>query len=75
MSPEDFREITAAIQCWYRHVGIAESDHNTNMLCSAALELFNDGRTKAEDLSAGLLELFPTAELVKQNAKSSRSIH
>jgi hypothetical protein len=75
MRSEDFEEVTVAINGWYRHFGLSASEHDTSILCSAALELFNHGRMTADDLSAGLLELFPVAELLKQNAPSSKSTH
>jgi hypothetical protein len=75
MHPQDFQALSDAIQCWYEHFGIPATDQDTSVLCSAALDLFNDGRTDARDLAAGLLEIFPDPVLMKQNARSSQAVH
>jgi hypothetical protein len=75
MRPQDFRALSDAIQCWYNHFGIPATDRDTSVLCSAALNLFSDGRTDARDLAAGLLEMFPDPVLMKQNARSSQAVH
>ena len=71
----DFEALSAAVDGWYRNFGIIAGGHDMNILCSAALDLFNHGVTRSEDLKTGLLELFPNVELVKQNAATSRSVH
>jgi hypothetical protein len=75
MHPQDFQALSDAIQRWYEHFGILATDQDTSVLCSAALDLFNGGRTDARDLAAGLLEIFPGPVLMKQNARSSQAVH
>jgi hypothetical protein len=75
MHPQDFQTLSDAIQCWYKHFGIHPTDRDTSVLCSAALDLFNDGKTDAQDLVAGLLKIYPDPVLMKQNAFTSQAIH
>jgi hypothetical protein len=75
MHPQDFQALSDAIRCWYSHFGIPTTDRDTSVLCSAALDLFNDGRRDARDLGAGLREIFPDPVLMKQNARSSQAVH
>lgn len=73
--PQDFRSLSEAVMTWYRHFGVAVSEHDSQILCSAAIQLFNDGKTDVEDLAAGLIEMFPAPDLLKMNAPTSQSIH
>jgi hypothetical protein len=75
MTYSDYKTMTFAINAWYRHFRLSANDQATTVLCMAALELFQHGRTRRDDLCAGLLERFPAAELLKQNAKTSISVH
>lgn len=75
IQPRDFRCLSLAVMSWYRHFGIKVGEHDSHILCSAAIQLFNDGRTDVEDLTAGLLEMFPVPDLLKINAPTSQSIH
>jgi hypothetical protein len=75
LNRSDFEVMTIAINAWYRHFKLSANDRDTNILCAAALELFHLGNTQSEELAVGLLERFPSAELVKQNAVSSASVH
>ncbi|MBX4937433.1 hypothetical protein [Rhizobium binae] len=38
---------------------VSVSEHDSQILCSAAIQLFNDGKTNVDDLVAGLIEMFP----------------
>ncbi|ANK95227.1 MULTISPECIES: hypothetical protein [Rhizobium] len=55
--------------------GVSVSEHDSQILCSAAIQLFNDGKTDVDDLAAGLIEMFPAPDLLKINAPASQSIH
>ncbi|WP_246826391.1 hypothetical protein [Rhizobium binae] len=46
---------------------VSVSEHDSQM-CSAAIQLFNDGKTNVDDLVAGLIEMFPAPDLLKSNA-------
>ncbi|WP_167376998.1 hypothetical protein [Rhizobium aegyptiacum] len=73
--PQDFKCLSKAVMSWYRHFGVAVSEHDSQILCSAAIQLFNDGKTDVDDLASGLIEMFPAPDLLKINAPTSQSIH
>jgi hypothetical protein len=71
----DFRCLSMAVVSWYRHFGVKASEQSSQVLCSAAIGLFNNGRTEIEDLAEGLIEMFPVPDLLKVNAPTSSSTH
>ncbi|MBB3350284.1 hypothetical protein HJB80_05385 [Rhizobium lentis] len=73
--PQDFRCLSKAVMSWYRHFGVSVSEHDSQILCSAAIQLFNEGKTDVDELAAGLIEMFPAPDLLKINAATSHSIH
>ena len=75
MNPEDFKAVSAAVQSWYLHFKVEATVHGTGVLCAAAIKLLISGRASVDELSTGLMELFPVPELIRQNAPSSHSVH
>ena len=73
--PQDFKCLSKAVMSWYRHFGVAVSEHDSQILCSAAIQLFNDGKTDVDDLASGVIEMFPAPDLLKINAPTSQSVH
>ena len=48
--PQDFRCLSKAVM--YRHFGVAVSEHDSQILCRVAIQLFNDGKTDVDDFAA-----------------------
>ena len=53
--------LSLSVQSWYRHYKAKPNDRTSEMICSAALDLFNRGHRTQEELTRILITRFPLA--------------
>ncbi|MEH7909887.1 hypothetical protein V7798_21515 [Rhizobium laguerreae] len=72
---EDVNMLSDAVQIWHRHNHATPTERSTQMLCSAAVDLFNQGHKTREELITLLIMKFDSPDSLKGNAQSSASHH
>jgi hypothetical protein len=77
ISPQEkeFEMLTKAVRCWYSHYKVSPDDQGNDLLCSSALELFNNGCRTQEELTTHLITMFNGASSLAINAPTSSSSH
>ncbi|EJC71248.1 hypothetical protein [Rhizobium leguminosarum] len=72
---EDVNVLSDAIRTWYRHHHATPTEQSTQLLCSAAVDLYNQGHRTREELITLLIMKFDSPDSLKVNAPSSTSHH
>ncbi|NEH46801.1 hypothetical protein [Rhizobium leguminosarum] len=72
---EDVNVLSDAIRTWYRHHHATPTEQSTQLLCSAAVDLYNQGHRTREELITLLMMKFDSPDSLKVNAPSSTSHH
>ncbi|NEI96447.1 hypothetical protein [Rhizobium ruizarguesonis] len=77
LSPEieDVNVLSDAIRTWYRHNHATPTEQSTQLLCSAVVDLYNQGHRTREELITLLIMKFDSLDSLKVNAPSSTSHH
>lgn len=71
----DFKILSRAVQAWYRHYGASVNDTRTQVLCSAAIDLYNDGHRTIEEIASRLIDTYNGPDTTRINAATSIAIH
>jgi hypothetical protein len=74
MQMEDVGVLSAAVQTWYRHYRMSPDDVSTRMLCSSAVDFFNQGYKTQEELTALLIEKIKGERLLEFSASPLTSL-
>jgi hypothetical protein len=72
---EDVNVLSDAVRTWYRHNHATPTELSTQLLCSAAVDLYNQGHRTREELVTLLIMKFDSPDSLKVNAPSSTSHH
>ncbi|MBB5261773.1 hypothetical protein [Rhizobium leguminosarum] len=72
---EDVNVLSEAVRTWYRHNHATPTEQSTQLLCSAAVDLYNQGHRTREELVTLLIMKFASPDSLKVNAPSSTSHH
>ena len=67
--------LSLSVQSWYRHYKAKPDDKRSEMICSAALDLFNRGHRTQEELTGMLIARFPLASVDIFIAPASPVVH
>ncbi|WP_017957105.1 hypothetical protein [Rhizobium leguminosarum] len=70
---EDMNVLSEAVGIWYRHNHATPTDQSTQLLCSAAVDLYNQGHRTREELVTLLITRFDSPDSLQVNAPSSTS--
>ena len=71
----DICMLSRAVQAWFRHYGATVGDESTQVLCSAAVDLYNNGHKTAEEIASVLIDAYRGLEATRINAPTSAAIH
>ncbi|MBB3545511.1 MULTISPECIES: hypothetical protein [unclassified Rhizobium] len=71
----DLAVLSQAVQSWYRHFKAKPDEKTSEVICSAAIVLFNQGHRTQEDLTRILIARFPNLAGSIANAPTSIAIH
>jgi hypothetical protein len=71
----DLRIVSGAVQTWYRHYRVTPNEEASQVLCSTAVNLFNQGHRTQGELSTLLITKFIGKNSVRINAPTSSSKH
>jgi hypothetical protein len=71
----EFKMLSRAVQAWYRHYGASVNDTRTQVLCSAAIDLYNDGHRTIEEIASRLIDTYNGPDTTRINAATSIAIH
>ncbi|MGB8291607.1 hypothetical protein ACCS68_29115 [Rhizobium beringeri] len=71
----DLTAMSEAVQAWYQFYEVPRNDHSSRVLCSAAVELYNDGIRNVDDIAAALIGTYIGVWSTKINAPTSASVH
>ncbi len=71
----DFNMLSRAVQAWYRHYGVLANDKCTQVLCSAAIDLYNDGHRTTEEIASLLIDTYNGPDTTTINTATSMAIH
>lgn len=71
----DFRAMSEAVQNWYRFYEVQPNDQSSHVLCTAAINLYNEGYRTVDDIAAALIVTYAGIWSTKVNAPTSSSIH
>jgi hypothetical protein len=74
MCSEDFEAVSRAVQAWHRRYGAALEDQMTSVLCTAAINMFNDGMSP-EEIAVELVERYPGPVWAQRQPTPSGAIH
>ncbi|CAN7672337.1 hypothetical protein LJR258_005235 [Rhizobium sp. LjRoot258] len=69
----DMAMLSRSVQTWYKHYRATPNERASEMLCSAAISLFNQGHNTQEELTTLLIARYPGPTAVLINAPTSRS--
>jgi hypothetical protein len=72
---EDVNVLSEAVRTWYRHHHATPTEQSTQLLCSAAVDLYNQGHRTREELVTLLIIKFDSPDSLEVNAPSSTSHH
>ncbi|MBY5572198.1 hypothetical protein HFO55_34435 [Rhizobium leguminosarum] len=72
---EDVNVLSDAVQTWYRHNHAAPTEQSMQLLCSAAVDLYNEGHRTREELVTLLIVKFDNLHSLAVNAPTSTSHH
>jgi hypothetical protein len=72
---DDVNVLSDAVQTWYRHNHAAPTEQSMQLLCSAAVDLYNEGHRTREELVTLLIMKFDSPLSLKINAATSTAHH
>ncbi|MBX4908393.1 MULTISPECIES: hypothetical protein [Rhizobium] len=72
---EDVNVISDAVRTWFRHNHAAPTEQSMQLLCSSAVDLFNEGHKTREELVTLLIMKFDSSHSLQVNAPTSTSHH
>ncbi|MBY3314486.1 hypothetical protein [Rhizobium laguerreae] len=72
---EDVDVLSDAVRTWYRYNHAAPTEQSMQLLCSAAVDLYNQGHRTSEELVTLLIVKFDSLHSLKVNSPSSASHH
>ncbi|MBY5337045.1 hypothetical protein HFO99_24555 [Rhizobium leguminosarum] len=72
---DDVNVLSDAVRTWYRHNHATPTEQSTQLLCSAVVDLYNQGHRTREELITLLITKFDSPHSLKVNAPSSDSHH
>ncbi|MEH7840132.1 hypothetical protein V7796_31880 [Rhizobium laguerreae] len=72
---EDVNVLSDAVRTWYRYNHAAPTEQSMQLLCSAAVDLYNQGHRTREELVTLLIVKFDSLHSLQVNAPSSTSHH
>jgi hypothetical protein len=72
---KDFRMLSEAVQAWYRYYEVAPDEQASHTLCSAAIDLFNEGYRTCDGIATMLIGTYVGRWSTRVNAPTSQSIH
>ena len=75
--PDDpaFRMMSEAVQQWYRFYLASPDEKATETLCSAAIDLYNEGYRSADGIATVLIGTYVGIWSTRVNAQSSEAMH
>ncbi|MBW9116534.1 hypothetical protein JNB88_23150 [Rhizobium cauense] len=71
----DLAVLSLSVQSWYRHYKAKPDDRTSEVICSAAVDLFNRGHRTQEELTGMLIARFPGVPVAHVNAPTSVAVH
>lgn len=71
----EFRLMSEAVQAWYRFYEVSPDDRASQVLCNAAIDLYNDGYRTVDDIATVLIGTYVGIWSTKINAATSTSVH
>ncbi|KQV18240.1 hypothetical protein ASC97_29690 [Rhizobium sp. Root1203] len=71
----DFRTMSEAVQHWYRFYEVPPNDQSSQVLCTAAISLYNEGYRSVDDIATALIGTYVGIWSTKVNAPTSSAIH
>jgi hypothetical protein len=71
----DFRAMSEAVQNWYRFYEVPPNEQSSQVLCTAAINLYNEGYRSADDIATALIGTYVGVWSTKVNAPASSAIH
>jgi len=71
----DLAVLSLSVQSWYRHYRAKPDDSTSEVICSAAVDLFNRGHRTQEELTRILIARFPGAPVTYVNAPTAGALH
>ncbi len=71
----DLDVLSLSVQSWYRHCKARPDDRTSQIICSAAVDLFNRGHRTQEELTSMLIARFPGTPIRSVNAPTSAAVH
>lgn len=74
-SDQEFRMLSEAVQAWYRYYELRPDEQASHVLCSAALEFFDEGYCTLDDVSTMLIGTYVGISATRVNAPTSKSVH
>lgn len=71
----EFRMMSEAVHAWHRFYKVSVDDQASEVLCNAAVDLYNQGYQTAGDIATVLIETYVGIPSTKINAPASASVH
>jgi len=71
----DLAVLSLSVQSWYRHYKAKPDDRTSEVICSAAVDLFNRGHRTQEELTGMLIARFPGVPVAHVNPPTSVAVH
>jgi hypothetical protein len=71
----EFRLMSEAVQAWYRFYKVSADDQASRVLCSAAVDLYNEGYLTAGDIATVLIETYAGISSTSAKPPASASLH
>jgi len=71
----DFKMLSQSVQAWYRYYDRKPDPETSQVLCSAAIMLFNGGHQLRDEVAAILIARFPAERFSCENLISRRHVH
>ncbi|NKL81316.1 hypothetical protein [Rhizobium leguminosarum] len=72
---KDVNVLSEAVRTWYRHNHVAPTERATQLLCSAAIDLYSQGHRTPEELAALLIIRFDSPYSLQVTAATSTAHH
>jgi hypothetical protein len=70
-----FRMMSEAVQAWYRFYEVRPDDRCSNVLCQAAIDLYQGGLRTVDDIATTLIGSYVGVYATRVNAPTSLSVH
>jgi len=67
--------VSEAVRNWFEYYDVTPDDSATEILCAAAIDLYNRGVVTAQAIASALIETFVGRMAVHCNAPTSIAIH